>query len=188
MKKSIPTLLLVLATASLTYLASGLRTPSVTAQEAGSGVKFARGKIDFGIVCSDIEKSVAFYRDAIGMREQEGFNVPAELATNAGLTDDQPLSIHVLVTKEAPNATRLKLMEVEDASPNEVDHSFIHSSLGMSYSTIWVSDIDASLTNAAEHGVKPLADGPVALSGGMFLAVVRDPDGNLVELVGPKGK
>ena len=39
-------------------------------------------------------------------------------------------------------------------------------------------------------GVKPLAKGPVALRSplpeGVFLSVVRDPDGNLVELVGPK--
>ena len=39
------------------------------------------------------------------------------------------------------------------------------------------------------NGVKPLAKGPVPLPEGfpegVFLTVVKDPDGNFVELVGP---
>jgi hypothetical protein len=39
--------------------------------------------------------------------------------------------------------------------------------------------------------VRPLAKGPVplpaALGNGMTLTCVRDPDGNLVELLGPRG-
>lgn len=186
MKKLLSSALLVIATAGVTYLAADASRTIVTAEENSSGIEFSRGAIDFGIVCSDVEKSLAFYRDVIGMKEIQGFDVPAELATDAGLVDNHPLSVKVLVTQESSSATRLKLMQVNGASGKKVDHSYIHSSLGMSYSTIWVTDIDASLALAASHGVKPLAKGPVALPNGMFLAVVRDPDGNLVELVGPK--
>jgi hypothetical protein len=43
----------------------------------------------------------------------------------------------------------------------------------------------------AKLGVKPIAKSPVLLPeslvpGKMYLTVVRDPDGNLVELIGPK--
>jgi hypothetical protein len=48
------------------------------------------------------------------------------------------------------------------------------------------------LKRLEKAGVKPLAKGPVALPEplpqGIYLTVVRDPDGNIVELVGPKDK
>ena len=184
MKNSIAVLTLISATSGLTIL---LTNGSTDAEEK-TIVEFSRAAIDFGIVCSDVDKSVAFYKDVVGMQEIDGFDVPASLAADAGLVDNHDLHVHVLVTQESSNATRLKLMQIKEAPGKKVDHAFIHSSLGMSYSTIWVSDIDASLTRAAASNVKPIAKGPVALPNDMFLAVIRDPDGNLVELVGPKRK
>ena len=181
----------LMAIAILVATASGLTLPatdSSTVAEEKTVAEFSRGTIDFGIVCSDVKESVAFYKDVVGMKEIDGFDVPASLAADAGLVDNHDLHVHVLVTQEASSSTRLKLMQIEDAPGKKVDHQFIHSSLGMSYSTIWVTDINASLARAAAGNVKPIAKGPVALPNGMFLAVIRDPDGNLVELVGPKRK
>jgi catechol 2,3-dioxygenase-like lactoylglutathione lyase family enzyme len=54
-----------------------------------------------------------------------------------------------------------------------------------------VADADAAVARLAALGVRPLAKGPVplpaALGNGMTLTCVRDPDGNLVELLGPRG-
>ncbi len=191
MRKFIAPLTLVLATSVLIFATSGLTfqaTDRSIVAEENSVVEFTRGAIDFGIVCSDVKKSVAFYKNVVGMKEIDGFDVPARLAADAGLVDNHDLHVHVLVTQESSNATRLKLMQIKDAPGKKVDHEFIHSSLGMSYSTIWVSDIEVSLARAAAGNVKPLAKGPVALPNGLFLAVIRDPDGNFVELVGPKRK
>jgi catechol 2,3-dioxygenase-like lactoylglutathione lyase family enzyme len=62
--------------------------------------------------------------------------------------------------------------------------------LGFSYLTIVVNDTNAALARLKKAGVKPIAKTPVELpknlAPGVFLTVVRDPDGNLVELVGPK--
>ncbi len=58
--------------------------------------------------------------------------------------------------------------------------------LGYSYITIWVNDQTAALARLKKLDVAPIAKGPVGLSGGLFLTVVRDPDGNFVELVGPR--
>ena len=50
--------------------------------------------------------------------------------------------------------------------------------------------LGAALKRLDKAGVKPVAKGPVPLPAGLpqgvFLTVVQDPDGNLVELVGPK--
>jgi lactoylglutathione lyase len=53
-----------------------------------------------------------------------------------------------------------------------------------------VADTDAALDRLAKHGVKPLAKSPTplpeSLGPGIFLTCVRDPDGNIVELLGPR--
>ena len=149
-------------------------------------VEFSRSTVDFGIVCSDVSKSVAFYRDVVGLTEIQGFDVPAQLGADAGLVDHKDLSIRVMVAEDSPSATRVKLMEIKDAPGRKIDNDFIHTSLGMSYTTFWVKDINVSLKRCETHDVKLLAKSPVALPNGIFLAVVRDPDGNFVELVGPK--
>jgi len=157
---------------------------------AAEPVAFPRGTIDLGSVVTDLEKSVRFYTEGIGFRELEGFAVPAELARDAGLTDSRPLAIRVLVLGDDASATKLKLMQVAGTLPRTGDTEFIHSHTGFRYLTIMVDDTDAALARLARLGVKPIAKSPVALpdslAAGMHLTCVRDPDGNLVELIGPR--
>jgi lactoylglutathione lyase len=172
-----------------TILLGALATAS-----AGSSIAAAAGfssdTIDLGVVVSDLEKSVTFYTQAIGLTEVQGFSVSADFCTDAGLTDRQALSIRVLVTGEDAKATRLKLMELPGVPSKKNDNAFVHSQLGYRYLTLHVSDLDAALERLKKASVKPLAKGPVPLPPGfpvgIGLIVVRDPDGNLVELVGPK--
>ena len=163
---------------------------SALAVHAAEPATFPRTTIDLGTVVSDLEKSVRFYTEGIGFRELEGFGVAADLAAAAGLTDAKPLSIRVLVLGDGPTATKLKLMQVAGTTPRPGDNEFIHSHTGYRYLTIMVADTDAALARLAKLGVKPLARSPVALpeslAPGMHLTCVRDPDGNIVELLGPR--
>jgi len=157
---------------------------------AAEPVAFPRTTIDLGTVVSDLEKSTRFYTDAIGFRELKGFEVPADVAAGAGLTDGKPLAVRVVVLGEGDNATKLKLMQIVGTSPRGGDNEFIHSHTGFRYLTIIVDNTTAALARLAKAGVKPLAKSPVAIpeniAPGMFLTCVRDPDGNIVELIGPK--
>ena len=170
-------------------LALALALPVLVAT-AAEPVEFPRATIDLGCVVTDLEKSVRFYTQGIGFRELKGFEVPAALATDAGLTDARPLSIRVLVLGDGEDATKLKLMQVAGTLPRTGDTDFIHSHTGFRYLTIMVADTDAALERLAKLGVKPIAQGPVALpdslAPGLHLTCVRDPDGNLVELLGPR--
>jgi catechol 2,3-dioxygenase-like lactoylglutathione lyase family enzyme len=163
---------------------------SVTAVFAADPVVFPRTTIDLGTVVSDVEKSVRFYVDGIGFRELPGFELPADAATAAGLTDGKPLSVRVLVLSEGDTATKLKLMSVAGTAPRAGDNEFIHSHTGFRYLTIVVDDTNAALARLAKIGVKPLAKSPIAIpetiAKGLFLTCVRDPDGNIVELIAPK--
>lgn len=157
---------------------------------AAEPVPFPRATIDLGCVVTDIDTSVRFYTQGIGFRELPGFAVDAPLAAAAGLTDSKPLEIRVLALGEGETATKLKLMEVAGTTPRPGDTEFIHSHTGFRYLTIIVADTDAALARLASVGAKPLARSPVALPDhlgkGLFLTCVRDPDGNLVELIGPR--
>jgi len=160
------------------------------AVHAAEPVAFPRTTIDLGTVVSDLDKSVRFYTEGIGFRELKGFDVSADIATAAGLTDSKPLSIRVLVLGEGLEATKLKLMQVAGTAPRTGDTDFIHSHTGFRYLTITVNDTTAALERLAKLGVKPLAKSPVelpeSLAAGMYLTCVRDPDGSIVELLGPR--
>ncbi len=185
--KSKRTLLIITATAALSALAI---TDHLKGEGKAAETEFISTTIDIGCVVSDIEKSVKFYTGAVGFTEVKGFSVPAGFATAAGLTENKALDIRVLVLGEGAGATKLQLMQVEGGGNKKPDHEHIDSTLGLSYITIVVKSSDDALARLAKAGVKPIAKGPAALPANLnpdlALTVVRDPDGNLVELIGPK--
>ncbi len=152
--------------------------------------EFSSSTIDLGVVTRDVNQSIKFYTEAIGFKELPGFMVPADYAKDVGLTDGHPLDIHVLALGDEPTATKLKLMSLKGVDSQRQDQTFIHSTLGFSYITIRVADTNAALARLNQAGVKPIAKSPLELPPnlpqGVFLTIVRDPDGNFVELVGPK--
>ena len=84
---------------------------SINAQEQKKS-NFARQTIDMGVVVTDIEKSLDFYKKVVGFSEAEGFKVAGKFPKSVGLTDGTPLSIHVLTLGTEEHATKLKLMQV----------------------------------------------------------------------------
>jgi catechol 2,3-dioxygenase-like lactoylglutathione lyase family enzyme len=152
--------------------------------------QFLSPTIDLGCVVSDIDASMKFYTEALGFQEAGAFSVPAGFATESGLTDNKKLEVQILsLGKKGEGSTGLKLMQVEGNSA-KADNEFINSTLGFSYLTIMVSSTDDALARLKKAGVKPIAKGPVtlpdSLNPSLALTIVRDPDGNLIELVGPK--
>ena len=154
---------------------------------------FARHTIDLGVVVSDLEKSLAFYKGVVGMTELDGFKVGGDFPKKVGLTDGAGLDIHVLVLGEGEDATKLKVMQVKSQKPAKtLKQRHIHTQTGFSYLTIFVTDVDAVLERAKKAGVKPYAQSPQRLPEGLpqdvCLLMLKDPDGNFVEIVGPLTK
>ncbi|MBN1845749.1 MAG: DUF1080 domain-containing protein [Sedimentisphaerales bacterium] len=146
---------------------------------------FYSSTVDIGIVVSDVEKSVAFYRDALGFTQMPGFDVSPEMAGQSGLTDSAPFQVRVMVLGGEDTATKIKLMQIPQGANKKVDNRFINSSLGLSYLTILVEDTGKALDRCRRAGVEPIKT-PYRLADPMkYLTLVRDPDGNLIELVEP---
>ena len=65
----------------------------------------------------------------------------------------------------------------------------IHTVTGFSYLTIFVNNVEQVIKNATKHGYKPHAQSPQILPAGLpqdvCLLMLKDPDGNFVEIVGP---
>jgi catechol 2,3-dioxygenase-like lactoylglutathione lyase family enzyme len=147
---------------------------------------FSRTTIDLGIVVSNVEKAAQFYKNAIGFTEVPGFDVPKEMGGDSGLSDYQAFHVRVLVLGDEPNATKIKIMEFPEAPGKKTDNRFIHSSLGFSYLTIFVSDTTASVERAKKAGIVPVKEPYQLGTGNSYLTLLRDPDGNIIELVGPR--
>lgn len=160
-------------------------SPMTHAQENA----FSTDVFDLGVVVSDVEKSVDFYTKAVGMQKVGAFSVDAETATSAGLTANQKLDVTVLACSDGATASRLKLMAFPEAPGKPSDNSTIHAQLGFSYLTLKAKSIDAAVARLAKAGIKPMGKGPTPIPGrepAMYILLVHDPDGNIVEFVGPK--
>jgi len=183
----LPLYFLLAASSLCTLLVS---PTTVTAEVNFASSEFSRTTIDLGVVVSDLDKAVKFYTEAIGFKEVKGFTVPGSFCADSGLTDGAPLKVRVVVLSKGKSSTRLKLMALPGVKSKPSDNRFIHSQLGFSYLTIRVNDTNAALARLKKFGAKPLAKGPVPVSKdttkGIYLSLVQDPDGNLIELIGPK--
>ncbi|NIP98647.1 MAG: VOC family protein [Akkermansiaceae bacterium] len=143
--------------------------------------------VDIGIVVKDLEKSARFYTEVLGLKEVKGFTVPADKTTRFGLADNQPATVRVFVLDETAGqpGTRLKIMSFPKAPGVQPDQEYIHSTLGLSYLTLFVTDMDRAVERLNKARVGLLGETPAPLGGGTFLTVVHDPDGNFIELIGP---
>jgi len=147
--------------------------------------KFSKAVVDIGMVAKDIEKTAKFYTEVIGLTEVKGFKASAEKATSFGLTDNQPADIRVFMLGSDPASTRLKIMSFPKREGAIPDQKFIHSTIGISYLTIMVQDMDDALARLKKANVKLLGKTPASLGGNTRITVFHDPDGNFVELIGP---
>ena len=146
---------------------------------------YSRNVLELGVVVADLEKSATFYAEVLGMTEVKGFSAPAAVGTKFGLTDNQPLVVRKFVTAKFKEAPALKLMAFPEAQGKKPDQQFIHSTLGVSYLTLFVTDMGEAVKRAEKAGVKMLGETPAKVGPNNYLTVFQDPDGNFIELIGP---
>jgi catechol 2,3-dioxygenase-like lactoylglutathione lyase family enzyme len=122
--------------------------------------------VQIGIVPRDLARSVAFYRDALGIPQT------ATLPVMEG---------RVLHLFAVPGGD-LKLLElpVDHAALPPAPAGPFHAATGMRWLTLDVDDLDAVAARCAD---RPWQLPVTELRPGLRVAIVEDPDGNAVELV-----
>ncbi|QEG20473.1 VOC family protein [Mariniblastus fucicola] len=171
---------------SIAILVCAVGSSFISAGSNQDESEFTKPTIDIGCVVSDIDASVKFYTEAIGFEQTSEFKVGAEYANKVGLTDNKPLDVKVLTLGTGAGATQLKLMQVDGESAKAA-HDHIHTTLGYSYLTIYVKSTEAAMKRLKDAGVETVAESPLPIEGAeqITLTLIRDPDGNIIELISP---
>lgn len=129
------------------------------------GVKLTKDSIDLGIVVSDGEKALAFYRDTLG------FEHVGDMPMGGGST------MHRLMC-----GTSLIKVISGSTPPAKAAPGGIQGAYGYRYWTISVSNIQ-EVVDACEKGGYKVAVGVREFRPGVTIAIVEDPDGNWVEFL-----
>jgi catechol 2,3-dioxygenase-like lactoylglutathione lyase family enzyme len=130
------------------------------------GAKIVKDSIDIGIIVKDADKSLAFYRDTLGL--------PFEAALDMG----GGTTMHRLKA----GSTVVKLLSLPSPPPAEAPPGGIRGAYGYRYWTISVSNIQELVDEVEAAGYKVVS--PVReIRPGVTIAIVEDPDGNWVEFL-----
>jgi catechol 2,3-dioxygenase-like lactoylglutathione lyase family enzyme len=178
---------------SLSFLASAALlsawlalTPAARAGDAPGD--FTKGVIDLGMVVKDPGQTAAFLTNAIGFKEVKGFSVTPELGRKIGLIDGYPADVRMFVLTDGDLATRIKVLSFPQADMKKSHQKYIHSVPGFRYLTLYVKDMNKAIERLKAANVRTIGETPLDLGGGTYIAVIKDPDGNFFELIGPMKK
>ena len=123
----------------------------------------AKNCVDIGIIVKDIKASLAFYHDLLGLKKIGELPIPFGHMHRLGFGES---FVKLVDPKTVPPAGELGLTK----------------SLGFRYLTFQISNIDEICAECTQAGIT--FDIPKQeLMPGVTIAMVRDPDGNVVEFV-----
>ena len=165
-------------------LVSAMLLISFLTLETMAQSEFASDLIGMGVVVSDLEKSLEFYTNVIGMELVSEFDVAEEFSRTSGLTGGIPFNVKVLKLEDSPSANQFKLMSFGKKA-NHPFPKYIQDDTGVQYITIMVNSLAPFIERIKKHKVEFLGDTPVESAPNRYFVLVQDPDGTLIELIGP---
>jgi catechol 2,3-dioxygenase-like lactoylglutathione lyase family enzyme len=137
-----------------------------------------------GITVSDLERSLAFWRDVLGFELSHRAHHTGELASEATGVPGAEISIAVLKT----SGHKIELLEYL-APPDRKQHVDLRAcDVGSVHVAFTVDNLDAVLSAIAASGWKVAGKPQTLKSGpntGKRVVYVRDPDGTTIELMQP---
>lgn len=175
---------LLFAGFSLIFVAVAALTITTPRTNVPQEVAFSSPVIDIGVVASDLDRSLQFYEEVVGMTRSRSFDLDETFGRRSGLTDARPVRIEVLTLGDAEDATEFKLMSFGDAASQQ-SNDFIHDHTGVQYVTLHVAALNPVIERIRANDVETLGETPIALGGGNHFVLIQDPDGTFVELIGP---
>ena len=145
---------------------------------------FTSKTIDIGVIVSDLDESLEFYKEVVGMQQTGEFSVDETMAKESGLSNGVPFDVKVLKLGAGEKATQFKLMSFGDRAVKQ-HNDYIYDHTGVQYLTINVKDLSPIVERVKAHDVTMRGNSPVKLDENRYLLLIRDPEGTFVELIGP---
>lgn len=128
-----------------------------------------------GLCVTDIGRSRRFYEEVLGFAFQREMTVPDSI-TSRMMRLPEPVGMSAVYLER--DGWVLELLHfARDGNPPAPQRAF--NEPGLTHLSVCVDDIDASAALAAELGGEVLADTKL----GAHVVMVRDPDGQLIELL-----
>ena len=158
---------------------------AVSAQKAPVASDFSNPAFGVGVVVEDLQKSIDFYTNVIGMTKTGEFSVTKEQCTELGLTDSYQLDVTILKLQDSEQANEWKLMSLGTKAKHP-KQKYMSDDTGMQYITIFVSHINTIIERVEKNNVKILSGKPSSLGEGRKFILIQDPDGTFIELIGPE--
>ena len=146
---------------------------------------FSRPNIQMGLIARDLEKTLAFYQDIIGMTRIGGFDIDEAFGRASGLSNGVPFSVIQLKLEDSPAANELKVVSFGNTYTSKKS-AYIQDELGLQYLTIYVKNIQPFIERLESNNIPFLGETPISLPDGRYFVLIQDPDGTFVELIGPK--
>lgn len=131
----------------------------------------------YGIVVSDIDRALEFYRGTLDMEVIQEISQQSDQFSRAIGLENTNVE---LVFLDADGFT-IELVQYHHPTNGSVNENSSPNSVGRAHFCVGVDDID-SIYEDLQSDVEFISS-PQELDNGVKLAFMRDPDGNLVELL-----
>ena len=154
-------------------------------KEGPSSNEFSNNAISIGVVVADLQKSIDFYTEVMGMTKTGGFSVDENFTKRSGLNNGIAFDVTVLKLEDLPQAPEWKLMSF-NRKPTHPWQKFMTDDNGIQYVTLFVASMKPFLERIKKHQVTILSEPGLKLEDGRSFVLVQDPDGTFIELIGPE--
>jgi catechol 2,3-dioxygenase-like lactoylglutathione lyase family enzyme len=176
--------LLGIASAACLAAALALGQPASTNGPPAMGLAVGSGNY-FSPIVRDLDAAIAFYRDGLGL---EVPGPPGDAASNPALRDMFGLPgarIRWAVARTPAAAGGVELVEISNAGGRPLERRL--QDPGANCLVVTVRDLDGTLARLRQLGAPVVSIGgePVTIGQGTRIVIVKDPDGNFVELSQP---
>ena len=158
-----------------------------TVTPAAPASNFTSKLIGLGVVVSDMEKSLDFYMNAIGMVKAYTFTIGSYFSKRSGLSNGDSAVVTVLKLENSPDANEWKLMTFKRKATHPTQ-KFIQDDVGVQYITINVKALKPIIERLKQRNIPFLGSSPTPLNRNSQLLFIQDPDGTFIELIGPMGE
>jgi catechol 2,3-dioxygenase-like lactoylglutathione lyase family enzyme len=126
-----------------------------------------------GLSVADLDAQRRFYADALGLTQvEEQFEMPAAHVRSAILRAGNGLKIELI---ERGSSARQEFTDPYDGAGTQ----------GYFHWAVYVDDLDTAYKNVLSAGAREVSAPADAVRPGIRFAYVKDPEGNLLELIQP---
>lgn len=140
--------------------------------------------VDIGVPVSDLERSLDFYTNVLGMEKTDTWESTREMSTTLGINSGKAFNIINLKLDCEGYVLKYKLNKTEgnehkDKTKARTSESYGFEELGNRYLTINVKSVDPFIERIKDNNIKYKM---VVLPNGYRVVLLHDPDGALLEI------